>query len=255
MLRVDGVPRVLVDVGPGAFVRLGETRLPQEQLDTILLTHLHVDHAADLPGLIKSRDLVGEGPLTFRVYGPEAGGLYPSTTDFADRLFGGQGAFAYLASFRNPLNIRATDVEGADAAAQLLSEDGLVVTAVAVDHGDVPALAYRVSHRGHSVVFSGDLASRQDGITTLAAGADLLIYDAAVLDPPGSPQGLYALHTPPRRIGEVARAAGVRSVLLGHVPPAVEARAREVLDSVAASFGGPVRFAEDCMQMSVGGER
>ena len=53
---VDGEPRVLIDVGPGTFLRLGELELDLDALDTVLLTHLHVDHAGDLPGFVKARE-------------------------------------------------------------------------------------------------------------------------------------------------------------------------------------------------------
>ena len=88
VVSIDGAPRVLVDAGPGAFVRLGETQLDFERLDTVLLTHLHIDHAGDLPGFVKSRDLTYDRPLTFRIFGPAAGGPYPSTRAFVDGLFG-----------------------------------------------------------------------------------------------------------------------------------------------------------------------
>src|SRR5436853_1530738 len=38
---LDGKPRILVDAGPGSFVRAGEAKLALRQLDIVLLTHLH----------------------------------------------------------------------------------------------------------------------------------------------------------------------------------------------------------------------
>jgi ribonuclease BN (tRNA processing enzyme) len=253
VVSVDGTPRILLDAGPGAFVRLGEMGLDLERLDTVLLTHLHVDHAGDVAGFVKSRDLTYDQPLTFRIYGPEGGGAYPSTRAFVDDLFGAHGAFAYLPSFRNELTLEAHDLPAGAAAPvhEVPRDETLHVTSIAVDHDDVPAVAYRVEHGGHAVVVSGDLASKNDNLIRLAAGADLLVYDTAVRDPPGSAPGLYALHTAPKRIGEVAAAAHVRALVLSHLPPAVLRAEDEVVRSVRAAYRGPVRFATDCLRLDV----
>lgn len=252
LVAVQGAPRLLIDVGPGSFVRLGESGLPADKLDTVLLTHLHVDHAGDVPGFVKSRDLMADEALTLQVFGPVGRGDYPSTTVFIDRLFGPQGAFAYLPAFRNPLRFDVTDlpVDLETPPSVVLEQDGLRVLAAAVDHADVPALAYRVEYAQHSIVVSGDLASRRGRVTELAKGADILVYDAAVLDPPGSPEPLYKLHTPPKRIGEVAATAGVSVLILSHLPPASESEKDAILASVRAAFKGDVRFAQDCLQIS-----
>ena len=44
---LEGQPRILVDAGPGAFLRIGELGLDLDKVDTVLLTHLHIDHAGD----------------------------------------------------------------------------------------------------------------------------------------------------------------------------------------------------------------
>lgn len=251
---IDGTARVLVDVGPGAFVRLGEMDIDFSAVDTLLLTHLHIDHSGDVPGFVKSRDLSGDQPLmTFRFFGPSGGGDYPSTTDFIDRLFGPRGAFAYLPKFRNQLRFQVTDLptQPGSGVHEVLRENGLHITSIAVDHDDVPAVAFRLEHAGHALVVSGDLASKNENLALLASGADLLVYDTAVVDPPGSPKMLYDLHTPPRRIGEIAAAAGVKSLLLSHIPPAVEKAKVEVMRSVRASFKGRTRFAEDCLRVDL----
>jgi ribonuclease BN (tRNA processing enzyme) len=257
LFAVDGMPRIVVDVGPGSFARLGESGLPAERLDTFLLTHLHIDHAGDLPAFVKSRDLSADGPVYFRISGPSGRALYPSTKEFVARLFGEGGAYAYLPSFRNELRLDVSDVPvDLDAAPRFAVDiDGVRMTTAAVDHGDVPAVAYRLEHGGRSFVVTGDLASKRGGIEELARGADVLVYDTAVLDPPGSPENLYELHTPPTRIGEVAAKAGVKTLVLGHIPPKVDAKQAEVLTSVRRSFRGDVRFAADCMHVGIGGDR
>lgn len=256
LVGVEGKPRFLVDVGPGTFARLGDSRLPTEQIDTMLLTHLHIDHVGDLAALVKSRDLSGDTPLTMAIFGPSGRGVYPATSVFVDRLFGSAGAYAYLPSFRNELRLATTDVVTDLAAAPrtLVEREGVRVSSVAVDHAEVPALAYRIDFGEHSLVISGDLASKHSRIIELAKEADVLVYHAAVLDPPGSPEKLYDLHTAPARIGEVAQAANVGIVVLSHLPNAVAKQETQVLRSVAATFDGEVRMAVDCMHIAVGEE-
>src|SRR5579862_5665026 len=70
LVSVDGVPRILIDAGPGSFVRLGEAKVSLSKTDIVLLTHLHIDHAGEIPGLFKARAVAGSGPITFNVWGP-----------------------------------------------------------------------------------------------------------------------------------------------------------------------------------------
>lgn len=256
LFAIDGTPRIVVDVGPGSFARFGEAGLSAERLDTILLTHLHIDHAGDLAALVKSRDLSSDSAVAFQIVGPTGRVPYPSTSEFVERLFGENGAYAYLPSFRNELRLERSDVAvDLDAPPRRVFDvDGVTISAVTVDHGEVPALAYRLDRAGRSFVISGDLASRRGHLSELALGADVLVYDTAVLDPPGSPENLYELHTPPTRIGELAALAGAKVLVLGHIPPAVDTNRDEVLTSVRRSFKGDVRFAEDCMHVSNGGD-
>ena len=257
LILVDGVARILVDVGSGVFLRLGQLGVDLQRLDTVLLTHLHIDHAGDLPDFIKARDLSSsKRSLEFHIRGPEAREPYPSTTTFVERLFGPAGAFAYLPGFRNQLRLDVSDLPIAPGTppqqvAGPFHPDDLRITAIAVDHGDVPALAYRIEHASRAIVISGDLASKTDDLIRLAQGASLLVYDAAVLDPPGAPEPLYDLHTAPERIGEVASAAHVRALVLSHLSPAVDSHQDQVLRSVRANYSGELRLAHDCLQLPV----
>src|SRR5271156_222803 len=99
IVMVDGTPRILVDAGPGAFLRIGELDLDLEKVDVVLLTHLHIDHSGDLPAFLNARALTSDGPFTYRIFGPEGDGLFPKTSRFVDLLVAQGGAFAYQKTF------------------------------------------------------------------------------------------------------------------------------------------------------------
>ena len=94
MVLLKGTPRVIVDAGGGTFARVSELRLPLDDVDLILLTHLHIDHCADVPAIVKARGIVHRGPYMFCVFGSEGGGPYPALSQWLKLLFGTNGAFA-----------------------------------------------------------------------------------------------------------------------------------------------------------------
>ena len=244
ILVLEGRPRVLVDAGPGAFLRVGELHLDLVEVDTVLLTHLHIDHSGDLAAFFNARALTGDGPIAYRIFGPDGAGLFPKTSRFVDLLVGADGAFAYQKTFGAHESFAVRDLAvGLNASrTKILDENGLVVEEIATHHGDCPSVAYRISYASVSVVFSGDMdASALPNLVQLAKNADLLIFNCAVLDPPGSPSQLYDLHTPPRRIGEAARESGVKSLLLSHLAPDVEGQEDAVRKSIRAASPSPPR--------------
>jgi ribonuclease BN (tRNA processing enzyme) len=255
IVLVGGVPRILVDAGPGAFLRIGELGLDLDKVDTALLTHLHIDHSGDLPAFFNARALTSDGPITYRVFGPDGAGLFPKTSRFVDLLVGEGGAFAYQETFGAPetFTVRDLAISLDSPLTKIVDEDGLVVQEIATHHGDCPSVAYRITYKGVVVVFSGDMdASALPNLVQLAKNADLLIFNCAVLDPPGSPSQLYDLHTPPRKIGEAARESGVKSLLLSHLAPDVLGQEAAVRKSIRASYRGPVAFASDKLHVPVG---
>jgi ribonuclease BN (tRNA processing enzyme) len=256
LVLIGGTARILVDAGPGAFARLGEAKLSLSDTDIVLLTHLHIDHTGELPGLFKARAVSGGGSIVFKAWGPVGTGTrhedayFPSTSRFLDLLFGKKGAFAYLSDFAAPITLQTHDIPAKvhpNAIPQVIfNEGGLVIRSIAGHHGDVPAVIYRIDYAGKSITFSGDIdAQGLSELRTIAKGSDLLVFNSVVLDPPGSPAILYTLHTPPRAIGEVARDAAVNSLLLSHISPAVEENRDAVLESIKRNYHGPVSFAAD----------
>lgn len=255
LVLLEGTPRILVDAGPGAFVRIGELELDLDKVDKVLLTHLHIDHSGDLAAFFNARALTSDGPIAYQIFGPDGAGLFPKTSRFVNLLVGEDGAFAYQKTFgaRESFSVRDLAIRLDSARNKIVDEDGLVVEEIATHHGDCPSVAYRISYKNLAVVFSGDMdASALPNLVQLAKNADLLIFNCAVLDPPDSPSQLYDLHTPPRKIGEAARDSGVKNLLLSHLAPDVEGQQAAVRKSIRASYAGPVAFASDKLRVPVG---
>ncbi|MBI3575174.1 MAG: MBL fold metallo-hydrolase, partial [Gammaproteobacteria bacterium] len=103
LVWIDGKARALVDLGGGAALRFSETGANIADLDVILFTHLHVDHSADLPALVKA-SFFQDRDRVLPIYGPPGNRLMPSTVTFVREMFNStSGAFRYLGGFVNPM--------------------------------------------------------------------------------------------------------------------------------------------------------
>jgi ribonuclease BN (tRNA processing enzyme) len=254
IVSIAGVPRVLVDAGSGAFVEIGKLDLDLDKMDVVLLTHLHIDHSADLPSVFNARSLSADDPITYHVFGPDGGGEFPSTTKFLNLIFNRSGIYQYQRGFGVEETIDGKDLPVAlnTPETEIFSEGDLHIREIATHHGDCPSVAYRVEFKNQSITFSGDMdASAISNLEKLAKDTDLLVVHAAILDPPDTPAILLTLHTPPKQLGEAAKAANAKRVLLSHIPPVVENRSAEVLRSIHASYAGPVEFAHDGQKIAI----
>jgi ribonuclease BN (tRNA processing enzyme) len=86
-----------VDAGAGSSLEFGRSDAKLEDLQGILLNHLHVDHNTVLPRYIKSSYFTSKS-ADIGLYGPAANNLMLPTNDNLRRLLGDKGAFTYLKS-------------------------------------------------------------------------------------------------------------------------------------------------------------
>lgn len=259
LVWIEGKPRVLVDIGGGAALRFGESGATVSDLDVILFTHLHADHTADLPALIKS-SFFEDRTRRLPIYGPDGNKFMPSTVAFVRTQFDSvRGAYRYLGGFLNPLarggyKLQPQDVrplsaklkagrQPGDETVYPFANEKLRASAVPVTHGNIPALAWRITAGGKSMVFTGDTNGRGEQLARLAQGADLLLAHNAV--PEGAGGVERDLHMPPSVIGDMAQKAQVKQLVLSHRMLRTLGQEEQTLAAIRQRYARPVQFAND----------
>jgi ribonuclease BN (tRNA processing enzyme) len=242
----DGKARVLVDMGPGSALRFEESGAKLNDVDVILLSHLHVDHSADLPTYVKA-SFFTKRSLDLPLYGPTANKKMPATTQYVQSLLGPSGAFKYLSSYLDGSDTYQLQPYNVDADLKeeqvIINKDGLRIAAIAVNHGPIPALAWRVELRGKAFVFSGDMSGKNNTLTRLAQKADILVAHHAI--PEGTKGIARNLHMPPSVIGKIAAEAEVKQLVLSHRMLRTLGEEQRSSGIIRKIYKKPFHFAED----------
>jgi ribonuclease BN (tRNA processing enzyme) len=249
IVSIDSWARILVDAGGGAFERLGRAGTDLSSLELALLTHTHIDHSGGLAPIVFSLYMSGR-TRSLAIAGPAGVDIHPGCRRFTDLLFAIDGAWSYLHTFEG-FAIDAIEVPSDPTSpfphavaldATHLDALGVGVRAVAVTHGMMPSLAYRIDAAGRSITFSGDVSWASPALIGLARGTDVLVHCLArpERDVPGG--NLFAK---PSMVGAVARDAGVGMLIVTHFMPRMEAELDAALALVRRAYRGPVVVATD----------
>lgn len=246
LVWVDGKARVMIDAGGGSFLRFGEAGAGFEDLDFIGLSHLHTDHSAGLPALLKSGNFSDrDRPLP--IAGPDGDGVFPSVDDFLTSVLDqDSGAYAYLSGFLDgsggtPM-LTTLEVAAGDAVS-IWSGDNVAVDGMRVPHGIVPTVAFRVRAGDTTIVFGSDQNGGDPAFAEFAKDASILVMHMVV---PEDVSGVgRRLHAPPSVIGEVAGQANPGKLVLSHFM----ARSLKDLEAnvtlVRKGYAGSVTVADD----------
>jgi ribonuclease Z len=264
---------LLVDAGPGSFETLDLANVPTGALAAVFLTHFHSDHIGDL-GEAATQSWIAGRREALDVYGP------PGTVRVAD---GFTAAYAQDADARTlhhgdsylpraAAGLQGHDValgDGPEATAIAYDRDGVRVTMFRVDHDPVrPAVGYRVEYKGRVVVVSGD-TRKSASVVAHAKGADMLLHEAlsrdvfaraiAVAQRLGQARiaklatDATEYHTTPVEAAEVARDAGVHTLVFTHMVPGPPnwLLERRFTAGVRDVFGGDVVAGRDGMRFTL----
>ena len=228
---------LLVDCGSGVLDALGRSQVGYEGVDTVLLTHHHLDHVSDLLVLMKARWLAGEETLT--VAGP------PGTPDLVRDLL---DVHEYM---QDRLELTLREIEP-DSAFELAGFEG----AAAATRHSMPCNAYRLSHPRDGGAgqdppvfgFSGDSEAVPE-LLEFFDGTAVLAHDCSFPDDVD-----VANHPTPSELGRALADADadIGRVYLTHLYPHTDGEHEAMLESVADHYDGDVRFAEDDLTFRLG---
>lgn len=252
LVWVDGESRVMIDAGGGAFLRFGEAGANFRDLDFVGLSHFHTDHSADFPALLKSGNFSGrERPL--HVAGPGGSDRFPGLDDWLERMLDkDSGAYAYLAGFLDgtaglPMLV-GEEVSG-ERASVVYTNGEMSIEAMHVPHGIVPAVAFKVTVAGETLVFASDQNGSKAEFADFASDASLLVMHLVV--PEGASGVARRLHAPPSVIGMTAEKAKARKLILSHFMARSLADLEANVDIVDSKYSGDIVLAEDLACISL----
>ena len=229
----------VVDAGTNGVRNLNRMRYNLGQISHVLLTHFHSDHIDGLGEMATLRWVTGNHTTQLPVIGPvgvtkvvEGFNLsYQQDSVYRNDHHGdnvaplsGHGMIAI--PFAVPADRESTTV---------YDKDGLKIQMLAVDHHPVsPAVAYKFSYQGRSLLISGDTA-KSANIEYFAKGIDLLVHEAlarnlvGIMNEKAEQTGNASMakitadildyHASPVEAAETARDAKVGHLLYYHIVP------------------------------------
>ena len=256
VVLVNDIPYV-VDCGGGVSRQLVFANVPLRNLRYLFITHHHSDHNLDYGNLMYNAWASGfKGRID--TYGPPP-------IEKITNLFLEMNAY--------DINIRIPD-EGRPPLSPMIfphefSKEGVVmqnehvkVSAALVNHPPVePAFAYRFDAPDRSIVFSGD-TTPCDNLIKLAQGADVLVHEvihkpsltrlmARISNADRLVEHIVASHTTHIDVGKVAKAAGVKTLVLTHFVPSDDPSLTDEIwiEGARTHFDGKIIAGKDLMEI------
>jgi len=248
LVRYQGKARILIDAGSGSKFRFAQSGANFNEVKIILFTHFHVDHSADFPAYIKSA-FFSDRNQDLLLYGPPGNRIVASAQDFVSAMIGEQhSAYPYLSRYLDGSDdyriiVREVNTNNKLHIQNFDAFEGAKISAIPVHHGAIPALAWRIDIAGKSIVFSGDMNGDYQSLPRLAQHADILVAHNAVEE---AASGVARnLHMPPSVIGQIAKLAQVKRLILSHRMHRTLGKEQQSLSIIRKYYKNQVQFAND----------
>ena len=243
--------RVLVNAGAGTYMRYKLSGADFNDLMAIVTTQTGIEQTADLPSMLMASLRSGRTePLP--IFGPSGNDTYPSISQLFERLASEAGAYPELSSFLSysspaGFRVRVRDVHPpARKHWGGFANSELRLSAIVVQSGDIPSLAWRINIGETVIVFTGEFSNQRDIVADFAQGANALVVSHRL---PAGARGLpLDFYVTPDEIGRIAAKAEVKNVLLGSRGWRTFGRENATQEMIAATFTGPQLYAneEEC---------
>lgn len=209
---------LVLDMGNGALGQL-QRYVDPLAVDAVLISHLHADHCVDMTSyyVLRKYHPTGSQPK-IPVWGPKRTSRRLAKAYDLPREPGMNEEFDFH-RYGDPFRVGPFEVES-----------------FPVDH-PVEAFAMRVTVDGTTIAYSGDTGPTP-ALLDVAADADLFLCEASFRHGDENPP---SLHLTGVEAGEAAAKAGVKRLIVTHVPPWHDAGA--ILAEAKSAYDGPLELA------------
>ncbi len=273
LLVVNGTSYI-IDAGDGVTRRLTRLGTDFRSLGTIFITHPHSDHTSGLGALMSViYDAGRTSPVN--IYGPP--GTAASEQGLLDFVMVNSEIRISDGTKITPANKIFSGHDTGDGT--IFQDANVKVTAAENTHfhfqpgspgyGKYKSYAYRFDTPDRALIFTGDTGP-SDAVVTLAKGADLLVSEVTgtfdsykeqqikngrwqAMTPEqqaGALRHMAEEHLQPADVGKIATRAGVKAILLTHLPATGNPKEdyKTFAEAVKKEFSGPVIVANDLME-------
>ena len=212
----DGGSKIVLDFGNGVLSRLLHY-VDIEEIDAIILSHLHGDHIGDM-GILKyaahikmQKGLMKEG---IPVYAPS------EPAEEFERL-----------KYKDAIKLFSINP------AEVLRIGNMNIRFKQMEHGYLN-FAIMLEKGNKKIVYSGD-TSPNNQLVEFAKNVDLLLCEAGLLE--RDDKSLRAMHLTAKEAGEIAQKAGAKRLLLTHFLP--DTKMEQYMNEARGTFEGILEVA------------
>ena len=215
--------QLLIDCGSGVLSKLQNVLQPEE-LDAVILSHYHPDHNADIGVLQHARLIQG-------FLGNELANLPVYGHSFDEQEF-------------SKLTYKTITKGIAYNPDTVLSAGPFTISFLKTNH-PVPCYAMRIEAGGKVLVYTGDSSFKEEFIE-FSQGADVLLCECNFY---GNQSGKSAGHMNSIEAGQLAERAGVKQLILTHLPH--YGNLDELITEASREFSGIIKRANELLSISL----
>ncbi|MFT7528685.1 MAG: ribonuclease Z [Arenicella sp.] len=236
---IAGDRMFVVDAGTDGLRNLGRMGLGAGAIEAVFLTHFHSDHIDGLGEIATIRWVSVANTQPLPVYGPRG---VQQVVDGFNSVYAMDETYRYEHHGDTVAPLSGSGMVAKeftapefDELAVLYDEPDLKIEALLVEHAPVtPAVGYRFTYKGRSVLITGDTKA-SDNVLTFSKGIDLLVHEALapnlvmmmnaaakkadnkVLEKITA--DILDYHASPKEAAQIAKQAGVGHLLYYHIVP------------------------------------
>ena len=246
--------KILVDCGSGITQRLHELKVSSADIDVLLFTHLHSDHAVDLYQLIIS-SWHSYRVKPWKIYGPKG------TKKFVTKIMDAWADERKLRiSFESRASAKAFDIQVTEFnSIGTIKIKDLKIKYFEVDHKPVKfAYGFCFTNKNKKLTISGDTRPCEN-LMKYAQKSDVLLHEVFIegeilqinkMRTQKTLHNVQSYHTTSTQVGKVAFIANAKKLVLTHFVP-TRFNKNNLKKVVKKDFGKDPIIGEDLMTIKV----